>query len=52
MYELSGNLPCQDCLNHDQQVLKEGYYYKIKNKDPLILFSQKFHNIVMGYLIV
>ena len=46
LYELSGNLPCPDCSNHAQQVLKEGYYYKIKNKEHLILFIQQFHNIV------
>lgn len=40
------NLPCPDCSEHANSVLKRAYLQKIHTKDDFKQFLRQFHNIV------
>lgn len=46
IFDICNNLPCPDCREHANQLLKTSNINKITNKKQLISFLCEFHNIV------
>lgn len=46
IFDICNNLPCPDCREHANKLLKTSNINKISNKKQLISFLWEFHNIV------
>lgn len=46
IFDICNNLPCPDCREHANKLLKTSNINKISNKKQLITFLWEFHNIV------
>lgn len=46
IFDICNNLPCPDCREHANKLLKTSNIIKISNKKQLISFLWEFHNIV------
>ena len=46
IFDICNNLPCPDCREHANKLLKTSNINKISNKKQLITFLCEFHNIV------
>lgn len=46
IFDICNNLPCPDCREHANKLLKTSNINKISNKKELISFLCEFHNIV------
>ena len=46
IFDICNNLPCPDCREHANKLLKSSNIHKISNKKQLISFLCEFHNIV------
>ena len=46
IFDICNNLPCPDCREHANKLLKTSNIHNINNKKELILFLCEFHNIV------
>lgn len=46
IFDICNNLPCPDCREHANKLLKSSNINKISNKKELISFLCEFHNIV------
>ena len=46
IFDICNNLPCPDCREHANKLLKTSNINKISNKKQLISFLCEFHNIV------
>lgn len=46
IFDICNNLPCPDCREHANKLLKSSNINKVSNKKELISFLCEFHNIV------
>ena len=46
IFDICNNLPCPDCREHANKLLKTSNINKISNKKQLISFLWEFHNII------
>ena len=46
IFDICNNLPCPDCREHANKLLKTSNIIKISNKKQLISFLWEFHNII------